>query len=64
MFTTIYASPFVELRAKLWREMESLSLSVSKAWMMAKDLNDIRDLSEKKGELLSIGPRPIFLIKE
>ena len=48
-FTAIYANLASEMKTMLWGDLRRLSDQVIGAWLAAGDLNDIIDISEKKG---------------
>ena len=48
-FIAVYANPASEKKAVLWGDLKWPSDHVSGVWMIAGDLNDIRDPREMKG---------------
>ena len=46
---TIYANLDNKKRWELWTNLIRLSARMVQPWLLARDFNDIRDLSEKKG---------------
>ncbi|KAK4282627.1 hypothetical protein QN277_013982 [Acacia crassicarpa] len=47
--TAVYANPQEAIRHEMWEEMEMISQSITKPWIMAGDFNDIRCASKKIG---------------
>jgi len=46
-FTAVYASPVVQQREELWREIEDFAGQVDKPWMLAGDFNETKNLEER-----------------